>query len=152
MSSSSTNSAIDDLAAIARADASAANLVRLWQAVYRLEHWWLLPTGDTADPRPMVGVVEDHTFLLAFTSDRHLRDFAARQHASTHDEGGVAALYVSPGDLTRMAPTLARRGVAGILFDQGVHGFIAPVNGLESMWTQFGPDGHTADPRDHDSE
>jgi hypothetical protein len=147
MASSSTNSAVDELAEAARADGGAANLARLWQAVYGLEHWWLFPTGDAADPRPMVGVVEDRTFLLAFTSDRHLRDFATRRDPSA-TEAGVAALSVSPADVTRLAPTLARQGVAGILFDQGVHGFVAPVNGLESMWTQFGAGGRPGDPRD----
>lgn len=127
---------VDELATAARTEPTPANFGRLWQAVYALEHWWLLPTGDPADPRPMVGVVEDRTFLLAFTSDRHVRDFAARQGAG--DGNGVPAMSVTPADMTRLAPTLVGQGVAGILFDQGVHSFVAPVAGLESMWARFG--------------
>jgi len=128
---------VDALATAVREDPSAPNLGRLWQAVYGLEHWWLLPTGNAADPRPMVGVVEDHTFLLAFTSDRHVKDFAGRQVAPA-DESGIPAMSITPKDVTGLAPMLAGQGVAGILFDQGVHSFVAPVTGLQEMWEQFG--------------
>jgi hypothetical protein len=128
---------VDGLAAAARAEATPANLARLWQAVFRLDNWWLVPTGDAADPRPMVGVVEDQQFLLAFTSDRQVRDFAARQDRPAGADG-VAAMSVTPTDMTRLAPTLVQQGVTGILFDQGVYGFVAPVAGLESLMSQFG--------------
>lgn len=144
MTATPPTSDINDLAAAVRAEPSAANLARLWRAVYALDTWWLLPTGDPADPRPMVGVVEERTFLLAFTSDSIVRDFAARRDGPGVGNG-VAAMSITPADLTRLAPTLAGQGVAGILFDQGVHGFVAPIAGLESMWSQFGrPDLPTA--------
>ena len=130
---------VDALAEAVRAEPSPTNFGRLWQSVYALENWWLVPTGDAADPRPMVGVVEERTFLLAFTSDRHVRDFAARQDGPA-DGDGVAAMSITAADLTRLAPTLAGQGIAGILFDQGVHSFVAPIAGLESMWSQFGGD------------
>lgn len=142
MSTPSTSTGIDELAKAARAEATPANLNRLWQAVYRLDRWWLAPTGDPSDPRPMVGVVDDRTFLLAFTSDRHVREFVvARAGAGDRPDGasadGVAAMSVTPRDMTGMVATLAEQGVAGILFDQGVNGFVAPVAGLPEMWAMF---------------
>lgn len=130
---------VDELAAAVRLEPNTTNFSRLWEAVYALDQWWLLPTGDAADPRPMVGVVEDKTFLLAFTSDRHIRDFAAKQTGSGGPDG-IPAMSISPADVTGLAPALVGQGVAGILFDQGVHSFVAPVAGLESMWEQFGGD------------
>ena len=128
---------VDELATAVRDDPSGENLFRLWQAVYDLEQWWLLPTGEAADPRPMVGVVEDQTFLLAFTSDRHVKDFASRQGGPV-DDSGIPAMSVTPEDLTGMSTTLVGQGVAGILFDQGVHSFLAPATALEDLWSQFG--------------
>ena len=128
---------VDELATAVREDPSAPNILQLWQAVYGLEQWWLLPTGDAADPRPMVGVVEDNTFLLAFTSERHVTEFAGRQGGPV-GEGGIPAMSITPKDMTGLATTLVGQGVAGILFDQGVHSFVAPITGLDEMWAQFG--------------
>lgn len=143
-----SSEAVDELAATVREDPSGPNLVRLWRAVYGLEQWWLLPTGDVADPRPMVGVVEDRTFLLAFTSEHRIRDFAGERAAAAG--GGTALMAVTPAGITELAPALAGQGVAGILFDHGVHGFVAPVAGLEAMLAQFGTGppatGHPAGP------
>lgn len=138
MTSTPTAAEVDELAAAARADTTPATLSRLWQAVFRLEHWWLLPTGDAADPRPMVGVVEDKAFLLAFTSRDHVRDFVLRQDQQVAGDG-LPTMGVTPGDVAELVPTLAKQGIAGIIFDQGVHGFMAPVVQLEALMAQFGP-------------
>ncbi len=122
---------VDEIATSVRADPTGPNLVRLWQAVYGLEHWWLLPTGSVDNPRPMVGVVGEQRFLLAFTSTERVSGFAGKR-------SDTAAMAITPADLTGIAPTLAREGVAGILFDQGVHDLVAPIAGLQSMWAQFG--------------
>lgn len=122
---------VDEIATAVRAEPTGPNLVRLWQAVYGLEHWWLLPTGSVEDPRPMIGVVGDQRFLLAFTSTEHVSGFAGRRSET-------AAMAITPADLTGLAPTLARDGVAGLLFDQGVHDLVAPIVGLQSMWARFG--------------
>lgn len=131
------SSDVDTLAAAVRADPGGPGLVRLWQAVYGLEHWWLLPTGTVEDPRPLVGVVDEQRFLLAFTGRDHVATFA-----STRDGAGAAtgtaAMTITPADLTGLADTLARAGVAGVLFDQGVHDLVAPIAGLPSMWARFG--------------
>jgi hypothetical protein len=105
--------------------------------VYGLDQWWLLPTGYAGDPRPMVGVVHDEQFLLAFTSERHVKDFAIARGGPI-DKSGIPAMSITPADMTGLAPTLAGQGVAGILFDQGVHNLVAPISGLEAMWTEFG--------------
>lgn len=136
---------IDELAQAARTDATTSNVNRLWQAVYRLDQWWLLPTGDAVDPRPMVGVVEDRTFLLAFTSDQRVRDFAVargleigeRDGPGEGPQDGVPAMSVTPRDMTGMAAALVEQNIAGILFDQGVNGFVAPIAGLQEMWVLF---------------
>jgi hypothetical protein len=130
---------IDQLATAVREGPGGPTLVQLWQAVYELDTWWLLPTGDAADPRPMVGVVEDQTFLLVFTSERHVKEFAT--HHGTGDESGIPAMSITPADLTGLAPTLVAQDVAGILFNQGEHSFVAPTAGLGSMWSEFGRPG-----------
>ncbi|MDN5929769.1 MAG: hypothetical protein L0I24_01645 [Pseudonocardia sp.] len=128
---------VDELATAVRADPSGPDLARLWQAVYALEHWWLLPTGTVVDPQPLVGVVGEQRYLLAFTSERHVAVFAGRRDGAD-TASGTAAMAITPSDLTGLADTLARSGVAGVLFDQGVHDLVAPVAGLPSMWARFG--------------
>lgn len=128
---------VDEIAMTVRTDPSGPNLLRLWEAVYGLEHWWLLPTGTAEDPRPLVGVVGEQRFLLAFTGRHHVAAFAgARDGAGS--AGATAAMTITPADLTGLAPTLATGGIAGVLFDQGVHDLVAPITGLASMWTRFG--------------
>ena len=127
---------VDEIATSVRTNPSGPNLVRLWEAVYGLEHWWLLPTGTAEDPRPLMGVVGEQRFLLAFTGRHHVAAFAARAGAGS--AGATAAMTITPADLTGLAPTLAAGGVAGVLFDQGVHDLVAPITGLPSMWTRFG--------------
>jgi len=128
---------LDELAAAVRADPAGPALVHLWQAVYGLGNWWLLPTGTVADPRPLVGVVGEQRFLLAFTSETRVATFAgAREGGDT--AAGTAAMAISPADLTGLADTLARGGVAGVLFDQGVLDLVVPIAGLQSMWARFG--------------
>ncbi|WP_300009146.1 hypothetical protein [Pseudonocardia sp.] len=128
---------VDELAAQARADPTGPELARLWQAVYGLEHWWLLPTGDLTDPRPMLGVAGGQRYLLAFTSERHVATFASARDGADAAPG-TAAMTITPADLTGLADTLARSGVAGVLFDQGVHDLVAPIAGLPGMWARFG--------------
>lgn len=128
---------LDELAAAVRAGPSGPELVRLWQAVYGLENWWLLPTGTVADPRPLVGVVGEQRFLLAFTSQDHVSRFASIRDGADAAPG-TAAMSITPADLTGLADTLARSGIAGVLFNQGEHDLVAPIAGLQSMWARFG--------------
>lgn len=128
---------VDELATAVRADPTGPDLARLWQAVYALEHWWLLPTGTVADPRPLVGVVGEQRYLLAFTSERHVEAFASGRDGADA-ACGTAAMTLTPSDLTGLADTLGRSGIAGVLFNQGVHDLVAPIAGLPSMWVRFG--------------
>lgn len=128
---------LDELATAVREGACGPAVLRLWHAVYGLERWWLLPTGAAADPRPMVGVVLDRTYLLAFTSEQHVTRFAAGRGGPA-DGAGTAAMSITPADLTALAPALMAQGLAGVVFNHGVHGVMAPVAGLEAMWAQFG--------------
>lgn len=122
---------VDAIAEQVRAEPTGPNLARLWQAVYGLPHWWLLPTGSVDDPRPMVGVVGEQRFLLAFTSTERVSGFVGAP-------SDTAAMVITPADLTDLAPALAREGVAGILFDRGTNDLVAPITGLQSMWGRFG--------------
>jgi hypothetical protein len=128
---------VDELATAVRADPTGPDLARLWQAVYGLDRWWLLPTGDLTDPRPMLAVAGGRRYLLAFTSERHVATFAHARDGSDA-AGGTAAMTITPAELTALADTLARSGVAGVLFDQGVHDLVAPIAGLPGMWARFG--------------
>lgn len=131
------NPDVDALAAHVRAQPGGPATVALWRAVLGLEHWWLLPTGTPEDPRPMVGVVGDHRYLLAFTGHHHVATFAAAR-GGPDPATGTPAMAVTPADLTGLTETLAGGGIAGVLFDQGVHDLVAPLAGLRSMWTRFG--------------
>lgn len=137
MTGSPTAFDVDEIATTVRAEPTGENLVRLWQAVYGLTQWWLLPTGSVADPRPMIGVVDEQRFLLAFTSERRLSAFASGRDGAAA-AGGTSAMSITPADLTGLVPALAGHGIAGVLFDQGVHDLIAPIAGLQSMWSRFG--------------
>lgn len=95
------------------------------------------PTGGHADPRPMIGVVDERTFLLAFTSQQHVTRFA-RTHGRSASEGGTPSMSITPAAPTALTTALIGQGVAGIVFNEGVHGFLAPATALDAMWDQFG--------------
>lgn len=138
MTSPASDLDIDQLAATVRDEPTGANFVRLWRAVFGLESWLLLPTGDAADPRPMIGLVEDQSFLLAFTSELRLKEFAVSRTSGPPDGHGIAAMSITPSALTDLAPGLIQQGIAGVLFDQGSSSFVAPISGLRSLRDQFG--------------
>ncbi|MBW0115618.1 hypothetical protein [Pseudonocardia abyssalis] len=84
-----------------------------------------------------MSVVGEQRFLLAFTGRHHVAAFAAaRDGAGTAT--ATAVMTITPADLTGLAATPAAGGLAGVLFDQGVHDLVAPISGLQSMWTRFG--------------
>ncbi|ODU05655.1 MAG: hypothetical protein ABS81_07005 [Pseudonocardia sp. SCN 72-86] len=136
MTSPASDLDIDQLAAAVREEPTPANFARLWRAVFTLERWYLIPTGSPDDPRPMLGLVEEQSYLLVFTSERHVKGFAVDQ-GGVREGRGVAVMTISPMALTNLAPNLIEQGVSGVLFDQGQSGFAAPVAGLQSLHDQF---------------
>lgn len=124
---------IDALATAARQD---GNMAPLWKAVYDLERWWFMPTGDRADPRPFCGVLDGKPYLMAFTTGDRARDFAIAQGRGD-DDGGASAIAMPPKGVVEMAPSYEEQGVFGIVFDHHVSGFFAPLANLDPMWRHF---------------
>ncbi|AEA27020.1 hypothetical protein Psed_4876 [Pseudonocardia dioxanivorans CB1190] len=133
MSSPASHHDIDRLAAAVRDQRTPAGFAALWRAIFALESWYLLPTGTPDDPRPMLGLVEERSYLLVFTSERHLRSFA-NDRSAVRANDGVAAMTISPASLADLVPGLVEQGITGVLFDQGHNDVAAPLAALGMLY------------------
>jgi hypothetical protein len=116
----------DQLAAAARSGTMEANNA-LWSAVFALDRWWALPDGDP--PRPRVGTIDGKPFLLAFTSGERARQQAQAWGLAAPD-GSVNVIALSPQSVLGTLDSMRAAGIFGVVFDQGISGFFAPLDNL----------------------
>lgn len=116
----------DQLAAAARSGTMESNNA-LWSAVFALDRWWCLPDGDP--PRPRVGLIDGKPFLLAFTSGQRARQQAQAWGLAAPD-GSVNVIAMTPQGALGSIDSMRSAGIFGIVFDQGITGFFAPLDNL----------------------
>ncbi len=116
---------IDMVVAKARHISDHASSDQLWSTVVSLPQWYFI--ADPAMPMdPMVGICRDQPCALAFTDPVRARRYAEMVDPSSTGEGS-RLIALSPGQATWWFRTLAARGIAGAIFNEGPFAFYTPV-------------------------
>jgi hypothetical protein len=123
---------IDQLAWVAKNDASQEHLTALWTATFELDRWWFVQRGEPDDPHPFVGVFDGKPFLLAFTSAKRARNFAVSNGYASAD-GSAFVLALSPDDAVAQTKAWIDGGIHAVTFDHGITGYFAPLANLEPI-------------------
>lgn len=97
----------------ARRDPSDANIEALWRAVFLLRVWYLIP-AKPGEPEsfPLVTVVDDEPWLMAFTNFRRLRD-VERQIG----RGGDSKMLMMDPDAAMRQIIAVKQYVRGVVFN-----------------------------------
>ncbi|MCZ7649429.1 MAG: hypothetical protein M5U26_29925 [Planctomycetota bacterium] len=106
---------------------------RLWAATYALPQWNFIARGELPNVRPFIGVMEDRPFLMAFTDSAHARAFGERQGFLAPD-GSLQLLAMPVAGFVETAASYAAGGVFGIMFNNGPHGYFAPLSNVRPMY------------------
>ena len=123
---------IDQLAYIAKNDASQEHLTALWSATFELERWWFVQRGEPENPHPFVGVFDGKPFVLGFTSAKRARNFAVSNGYASAD-GSAFVLAMTPDSAVDVAASWANEGIHAITFDHGITGYFAPLANLPAI-------------------
>jgi hypothetical protein len=123
---------IDQLAYVAKNDASQEHLTALWSATFELERWWFVQRGEPDNPHPFVGVFDGQPFVLGFTSAKRARNFAVSNGYASAD-GSAFVLAMTPDDAVDVAASWANEGIHAITFDHGITGYFAPLANLPAI-------------------
>lgn len=123
---------IDQMAYVAKNDASQEHLTALWSATFALERWWFVQRGEPDNPHPFVGVFDGKPFLLAFTSAKRARNFAVSNGYASAD-GSAFVLAMTPDDAVAQSAAWANEGIHAMTFDHGITGYFAPLANLEAI-------------------
>jgi hypothetical protein len=116
---------IDTVVAKARQISDQASPDQLWSAIVELPQWYFI--ADPAMPMdPMVGICRDQPCALAFTDPVRARRYAEMIDPSCTVEGS-RLIALSPGQAQWWFRTLAARGIAGAIFNDGPFAFYTPV-------------------------
>ena len=104
----------------------------LWSELLTLPEWHLLFAPQLSPPSPHVMMVDDKHWVLIFTDPDRLQAFAP-EHGLVLD--GDKALYTSLSvpDARKMLRSMAQSGIDGVRFNQGAHGWFAPLDSIESI-------------------
>ena len=126
----------DALVDEAQKSQNAETMEALWSAVYELEKWYFVGRGEMPNIQPFIGMVEEKPFLMGFTNDKRAHEFALR-HKLENDEGTIPILVMTVDAAVEYAMKLQTHGVVGVLFNDGPHGFFAPLQNLAPMLSHF---------------
>ncbi len=121
-------------AAFASPATDRAALEELWGALYQHDAWHVLlrPTSELPDPEPVVREVDGKLWVQAFTSTDRLQAWAKEQGLAT-SEGGALLLTLRPRAAADWLARLGEAGLHGVRFNDGAHGWYAPVAQLEPI-------------------
>jgi len=127
---------IDTLREQAEASGSGEDMDRLWRETYKLDQWYFIARGKIPNVHPFIGVVEDKQFLFAFTDEQHAMAFAQNQ-GFTDEKGNSMVLSMPVNGFIESSDQYRYQGVFGILFNEGPHGYFAPLDNLVPMYKHF---------------
>ena len=118
---------IDDLVDAAVHGAESVIEEDLWDAVCELPSWYLVADVSESDD-PLVWILHDEPCVLVFTDSNRARAYAVEHglEGCTTDVGRL--IEVDPERAMDHFRDLARRGVAGAVFNDGPYGFYAPLD------------------------
>ena len=116
---------IDTLAARADLDHPQEQAGKLWQAVTSLPCWYFV--ADSSNPAdPMVGICRDQPCALVFTDPVRARHHADLMDPSARREGN-RLIALGPRQALWWFRSLATRGIAGAIFNDGPCAFFIPM-------------------------
>ncbi|MFT5128101.1 MAG: hypothetical protein ACI8W8_001710 [Rhodothermales bacterium] len=133
----------DGLAENANATQSREAMDRLWSTTYSLGNWYFAARGALPNVSPFVGVVAGKPYLFAFTDTKRAEASAwtcvlsCHQQGFAADGGSVQVLSIPIDGLVENIEQYASVGVHGILFNNGPHGYFAPLANVKPMQKYF---------------
>ena len=108
----------------------------LWAAVFRLKAWLVLmsPQATVKGPAPHVTEHDGKRWVMAFTDPDKLRAWA-KEHELAGEHGDVRMLSLRVPLAMKWLASLQEKGIHGVRFNQGPHGWYAPLAQLEPIRT-----------------
>ena len=108
----------------------------LWVAVFKLKAWLVLmsPRATVKGPEPHVTAYDGKRWVMAFTDPDKLRAYA-REHELAGEHGEVRMLSLRVPLAMEWLASLQEKGIHGVRFNQGPHGWYAPLAQLEPIRT-----------------
>ncbi|MCU0430199.1 MAG: hypothetical protein MUF42_09530 [Cytophagaceae bacterium] len=113
---------------------SKEHLDKLWRSLFLLEYWNFLIHPDA----PMKPHVEEHdgkSWVLVFTDNTKLNDYA-RLHHYTNDDNKVLSMSV-PASAALDWLVKGNAGVFGVRFNEGDYGWYAPIEVLPAIYSHL---------------
>jgi hypothetical protein len=126
----------DALARQAKDDPSDAKMDRLWRETFMLKQWHFIPRGEMPHISPFVGVAENKPFVFAFADKDKAREFSKKQGFLEKD-GVTLVLSMPVHGFVQTVDSYASKGVFGLLFNDGPHGYFAPLHNVTPMHKHF---------------
>ena len=128
---------IKDHIARAQSDPTDANIEALWRAVFQLQVWYFLPSDVDGPSTPMVLVIDDRPWLVAFTNFRRLRDFL-REQDLLGGRADVPMLLLNPKESMQKIRENVEH-IEGVVFNPRTEErFRAPAGALDQFAAYFG--------------
>lgn len=108
----------------------------LWAAVFKLKAWLVLmsPQATVKGPAPHVTEHDGQRWVMAFTDPDKLRAYA-KEHDLAGEHGEVRMLSLRVPLAMKWLASLQEQGIHGVRFNQGPHGWYAPLTRLEPIRT-----------------
>ncbi|TXD42770.1 hypothetical protein FRC96_02475 [Lujinxingia vulgaris] len=131
---------IRDYVARARREPTTENIEALWRAVFLLKGWYFLPTERQDGPStPMVTLLGDQPWLVAFTNVRRIKEFS-RQVGRAAPDGSVQLLVLDPRESMERIVAVQDQ-IMGVVFNIGSEEtFRAPVAAIKAYAARMGLD------------
>jgi hypothetical protein len=106
----------------------------LWKETFGLEKWHFIakPDDNVREPKPFIGEVDGRGWMYLFTDGKHAREFG-EVHGLLNNNGDISTLAMEPKIAVDWLCKWAEVGVFGLRFNEGNHGWFAPITNLKPM-------------------
>jgi hypothetical protein len=106
----------------------------LWTALFGLEQWHLMTFPDSKSMPPGLNI-ETHDgkkWIMAFTDTDRLHAYA-KERKQLNSDGTMKGMSIPSQTSFDFFGGLKKQGVFGIRFNQGEHGWFAPIDGPRNI-------------------
>ena len=107
-----------------------AGQIKLWSAAFALDKWLCLAHPEEKT-QPLTVVMEDKRWLLFFTDAERLAAYARDLYEGRDYE--TYFLAMTPDRAVEWLDALQGGDLHGILFNEGPHGWYAPLSNMKPM-------------------
>lgn len=127
----------DSLALASRDAANKTGEHNLWNAVMHLPCWYFVGAStDDGDMEPLVGMMDDQPYLVAFTDEDRAADFAESRAAESGSEE-ASFMEADLPDAIEFCKALRDSGVEGVFFNADSEAFAASLSDVIDMYTRY---------------